>query len=56
LLKGARPEHLRVLEATGALGRLAHERHVFNDLDEALAHARSHVVRHRERVLVDTGV
>ena len=43
LLKGPRPEHLRVLVATGALDHLAHENHVFEELDAALAHARSHV-------------
>lgn len=47
LLKGPRPEHLRVLEATGALDHLAHENHVFHDLDAALLHARSHVDRPR---------
>ncbi len=45
LLKGPRPEHLRVLTATGALDRLAHENHLFADLDTALAHARTHVAR-----------
>jgi sulfate permease, SulP family len=45
LLKGPRPEHVRVLAATGALDRLAHENHLFHDLDAALAHARSHVDR-----------
>ncbi len=45
LIKGPRPEHLRVLEAVGVLDRLAHERHLFDDLDEAIAHARSHVDR-----------
>jgi len=45
LLKGPRPEHLRVLVATGALDRLAHENHLFHDLDAALAHAKSHVDR-----------
>lgn len=45
LLKGPRPEHLKVLEAVGALDRLAHERHLFDDLDAAVAHARSHVAR-----------
>lgn len=45
LLKGPRPEHLRVLAATGALDRLAHENHLFADLDAALAHARVHVER-----------
>ncbi len=45
LLKGPRPEHQRVLAATGALDRLAHENHLFTDLDAALAHARLHVAR-----------
>ncbi|MBL8777113.1 MAG: SulP family inorganic anion transporter [Acidimicrobiales bacterium] len=45
LLKGPRPEHLKVLEAVGALDRLAHERHLFDDLDAAVAHARLHVGR-----------
>ncbi len=45
LLKGVRPHHHRILEAVGALGRLAHERHLFTDLDDALAHARVHVAR-----------
>lgn len=43
LLKGPRPEHLRVLTATGALARLRHENHLFTDLEAALAHARHHV-------------
>jgi SulP family sulfate permease len=45
LLKGPSPEHLRVLEAVGALSRLAHENHVFSNLDDAIAHARSHLER-----------
>ncbi|MFZ6004017.1 MAG: SulP family inorganic anion transporter [Actinomycetota bacterium] len=45
LLKGPRPGHLRVLEVTGALDRLAHANHVFDDLGAALEHARSHVAR-----------
>lgn len=53
LLKGPRPEHLRVLAATGALSRLAHENHLFTDLDAALEHARSHV--HRERAAIAAG-
>jgi len=51
LLKGVRPEHLRTLHAVGALNHLAHDRHLFDDLDEALAHARLHV----QRVLHDPG-
>jgi sulfate permease, SulP family len=45
LLKGPRPDHLRVLAAVGALDRLAHANHVFSSYADALAHARSHVVR-----------
>jgi sulfate permease, SulP family len=47
LLKGPRPEHLRILSATGALAKLRHENHLFSDLDAALEHARSHVERDR---------
>jgi len=45
LLKGPRPEHLRTLRAVGALDRLAHENHLFGDLDAALEHARIHAQR-----------
>ena len=45
LIKGPRPEHLRTLQAVGTLDRLAHQRHLFNDLDAALDHARLHVQR-----------
>ena len=45
LLKGPRPEHIKVLAAVGALDRLAHENHLFVDLDAAVAHAQSHVAR-----------
>jgi SulP family sulfate permease len=45
LLKGLRPEHRRVLRAVGALDRLAHENHVFADLDAAIDHAYQHVTR-----------
>jgi sulfate permease, SulP family len=45
LLKGPRPEHLRVLQAVGALDRLAHEKHLFSRLDDAIAHARVHLAR-----------
>jgi SulP family sulfate permease len=43
LLKGPRPAHRRVLAAVGALEHLAHERHLFHDLDAAVEHARAHV-------------
>ena len=45
LLKGVRPEHLRILHAVGVLDRLAHERHIFDHLPDAIAHARRHVAR-----------
>jgi SulP family sulfate permease len=45
LLKGVRPHHRRILEAVGTLDRLAHERHLFDTLDDAIAHARSHLAR-----------
>jgi SulP family sulfate permease len=43
LLKGPRAQHRRVLEAVGAIDRLRHEAHVFDDLATAVAHARTHV-------------
>jgi SulP family sulfate permease len=43
LLKGPRAQHRRVLEAVGAIDRLRHEAHVFDDLPSAVAHARTHV-------------
>ncbi len=45
LLKGPRPEHLRILREVGAIDRLAHEKHLFTNLDAAIAHARRHVER-----------
>ena len=46
LLKGVQPQHLTMLRAVGVLDHLAHERHVFDALDEALRHARCHARRH----------
>jgi SulP family sulfate permease len=45
LLKGPRPEHLRILAAVGALAHLADDRHVFEHLDDAIAHAEVHAAR-----------
>ena len=45
LVKGPKPEHLRTLTAVGALDHLAHENHLFGQLDAALAHAREHALR-----------
>jgi SulP family sulfate permease len=54
LLKGPRPEHLRILGAVGVLDRLAHENHVFTSLDAAVAHARLHVARGSAADTTDT--
>lgn len=43
LLKGLRPHHRRIMQAVGALDRLAHQHHLFDNLADALAHARLHV-------------
>ena len=45
LLKGVRPNHRRILQAVGTLDRLAHERHLFDTLDDAVAHAHVHLAR-----------
>jgi SulP family sulfate permease len=44
LLKGIRLRHRRVLQAVGTLDHLAHEHHLFDTLEDAVAHARLHVV------------
>ena len=44
-LTGLRPEHRRILEVVGSLDNLAHERHIFDTLDDAIAHARNHLAR-----------
>jgi SulP family sulfate permease len=45
LLKGIQPRHLQVMRGAGVLDGLSHERHLFQDLDSALVHARDHVQR-----------
>ena len=50
LLKGARAEHLRILRTVGAIDRLAHANHLFDDLDEAIAHAHDHVRRRHQHL------
>ncbi|MCC2313203.1 SulP family inorganic anion transporter [Cellulomonas xiejunii] len=45
LLKGLRPEHRRLAEGVGVISALSDDQHVFDDLQDALAHARSHVRR-----------
>jgi sulfate permease, SulP family len=43
IIKGVRPEHLDLLTNVGVIESLRHENHLVDTLDEALAHARSHI-------------
>lgn len=43
IIKGVQPEHLNLLANMGILDALRHENHLIDTLDEAIAHARSHV-------------
>ncbi len=43
LVKGVQPEHARLLANVGAIEALRHDNHIVESLDEAVAHARSHV-------------
>ena len=45
LLKGVRPQHLRLVSKAGALEALADEKHLYDELPAAVAHARVHVHR-----------
>jgi MFS superfamily sulfate permease-like transporter len=45
LLSGVQPTHTRVLRELGVHGRLADERHLFDDTPAAIAHARLHAHR-----------
>jgi SulP family sulfate permease len=45
LLKGASPEHTRLLTAVGTLAPVLAQNHVFASLTDAVAHARKHVAR-----------
>jgi SulP family sulfate permease len=45
IIKGIRPEHLDLVMRVGALDALRHENHLLDDLDAAVAHARSHITR-----------
>ena len=45
LVKGIQPQHLALATRVGVLAALRDERHVFAELDAAVAHARSHVAR-----------
>lgn len=45
LIKGLRPEHHRVMDSVGVLAELHRRNHLFDDLEEAVEHARKHVRR-----------
>ncbi|CAN5455469.1 SulP family inorganic anion transporter [soil metagenome] len=47
LIKGIRPEHMRLLTEVGATRALRHPNHLFDELEPAVQHARSHVERAR---------
>lgn len=43
IIKGIRPEHFTLLSNVGIFDALRHANHVIDSLDDAIAHARSHV-------------
>jgi SulP family sulfate permease len=45
ILAGLRPEHATRLDHLGVYGSLAHEKHVFHSLHDAITHARIHAAR-----------
>ncbi|AZZ80925.1 sodium-independent anion transporter [Gordonia alkanivorans] len=47
IIKGVQHEHLELLEGVGVFDSLRHDNHLVDTLDEAIAHARSHVERER---------
>ena len=47
LLKGIPERHLQIAQRAGVLASLRHQKHLFDDLDAAVAHARDHVRRAR---------
>lgn len=47
LIKGVRDDHALLLRRVGTLGALRHHKHLFSDLEAAVAHARTHTARER---------
>lgn len=45
LVKGIQPRHFELAKRVGVLAALRHANHLFDDLDSAVEHARSHVQR-----------
>lgn len=48
LVKGIQPQHLGLAERVGVVRSLRHQNHLFDELGEAVAHAREHVARAHE--------
>lgn len=48
LIKGVRDDHALLLRRVGTLSALRHHKHLFSDLEAAVAHARTHTARERE--------
>lgn len=47
LIKGVQASHEHIFRSIGVLTSLRHHKHLFTTMDDALAHARSHVARDR---------
>ena len=45
LIKGVQPMHKELFRRVGVLASLRHHRHLFTELDDAVAHARDHIRR-----------
>ncbi|MEO5921269.1 MAG: SulP family inorganic anion transporter [Pseudolysinimonas sp.] len=45
LIKGIQPHHLAVATRVGVIASLRHQNHLFDDLNSAVTHARSHISR-----------
>jgi SulP family sulfate permease len=45
LVKGIQARHLKLATRVGIISALRHENHLFDTLDDAVDHARSHVAR-----------
>jgi SulP family sulfate permease len=45
LIKGVQPGHIDLVRRVGVLAKLRHENHLFDNLESAIVHARSHIAR-----------
>ncbi|MHA7158001.1 STAS domain-containing protein [Glutamicibacter endophyticus] len=48
LVKGIQTRHMKLAERVGVIASLRHQNHLFNEIQQALDHARSHVRRAAE--------